>query len=175
MPKVLYADQYFAVEENSEGYGYLRSGDEVLVVPMLEDGRLVLTVEPSPAFGELTLILPGGEVEEGETHANTANRELQEEVGLRANRLDFLGELRPWSKYLRVRTYVLLGRELVPSRLAADEGYEIQTLYMRIDETLESVRAGKLRDSRVIAAIALAREVLLSESHRRTGGEESDA
>jgi len=167
MAKVLYADPYFGVEENSEGYVYLRSGDEVLVVPMQDDGRLVLTVEPSQAFGEPTLILPGGEVEEGETHADTANRELQEDVGLRANRLDFLGELRPWSKYLRVRTFVFLGRELVASRLAADEGYEIQTMRMHIDAVFESVRAGKLRDSRVIAAVALVREALLNESTKR--------
>lgn len=51
--------------------------------------------EPSPVFGERVLLLPGGMEEPEETHEETANRELQEEVGLRAERLDYPGELRP--------------------------------------------------------------------------------
>lgn len=45
-----------------------------------------MTVEPSAAFGEPTLILPGGETEPGEPHNVTANRELQEEIGYKARR-----------------------------------------------------------------------------------------
>jgi 8-oxo-dGTP pyrophosphatase MutT (NUDIX family) len=89
-----------------------------LVVALDAQGPVALIYEPSPAFGERVLILPGGTEEPEETHEETANRELQEEVGLRAERLDYLGEIRPWSKYLHVSSFIYLARELSESRFA---------------------------------------------------------
>ena len=86
---------------------------------------MLLTIEPSAAFEGLTIILPGGETEQGEEHSKTAWRELQEEAGYIPQRLDFLGELRPFSKYLTTRSFVYLARDLIPGQLAGDEDYEI--------------------------------------------------
>jgi 8-oxo-dGTP pyrophosphatase MutT (NUDIX family) len=116
---------YFSIHLDADGIEFVRTGDEVLIIPLTAGGQVILTLEPSAAFGQPTLILPGGETEPGEPHAETANRELQEEIGYQAGRLDFLGELRPYSKYLTVRSFVYLARELTPSRLKGDEEYEI--------------------------------------------------
>jgi 8-oxo-dGTP pyrophosphatase MutT (NUDIX family) len=115
---------YFSIHLDADGIEFVRTG-EVLIIPLTAEGQVILTLEPSAAFGQPTLILPGGETEPGEPHAETANRELQEEIGYQAGRLDFLGELRPYSKYLTVRSFVYLARELTPSRLKGDEEYEI--------------------------------------------------
>ena len=62
--------------------------------------------------------------------------ELQEEIGYRAGRLDYLGELWPWAKYLAVRSF--LARELTPSKLMGDEGYEVGVEQLPLAE-LETV------------------------------------
>ena len=51
-----------------------------------------------------------GRVAERTAQLEAANRELQEEIGYKAGRLDYLGELRPFSKYLAVRSFVYLAR-----------------------------------------------------------------
>ena len=156
---IKYQTDYFSVCTSADGDDYLASsGDEVLIVPLTPDGDVLLTLEPAPAFNELVLVLPGGEVSPGEPHAEAANRELQEEIGYRAGRLDFLGELRPWSKYLAVRSHLFLARDLTPSWLAGDEDYEIGVQRVPLDRFETLIASGRLTDARVIAALYLARD-----------------
>lgn len=158
--RTVYQGSYLSVLLDPEGIEVVRMGDEVLVVPLIEDSDVILTLEPSPAFDKLTLILPGGEVDEGESHVETANRELQEEIGYRADRLDFLGELRPFSKYLTVRSFVYLARDLMPSRLEGDEDYAIRSERVALARFETLIASGRLNDSRVIASLYMIRDFL---------------
>lgn len=160
MSETTYQGKYFSMHLDADGIEFVRTGDEVLVVPLTAEGEVILTIEPSAAFGEPTLILPGGETEPGESHAETANRELQEEIGYEAGRLDFLGELRPFSKYLTVRTFVYLARDLTTGRLKGDEDYAISVERVLLAEFESLITAGRLLDARVIAALYMTRNFL---------------
>ena len=122
--------------------------------------EVILTVEPSAAFGEDVMILPGGMVEPGENQAVTANRELQEEAGYAAHRLTFLGELRPWSKYLQTRSFIYLGQDLAASRLVGDEDYTIGVEFVPLTDFESWIADGRIKDARVIAALYMARAAL---------------
>jgi hypothetical protein len=84
-------------------------------------------------------------------------------VGLTAGRLDFLGELRPFSKYLSVRTFVYLARDLSPGQMVGDETYVIEVERVPFADFESSIASGRLLDARVIAALYLARAFLSSE------------
>ena len=157
----VFAGKYFSILADADGTEFVHTGDEVLVVALSEQGQALLLKEPSPAFGAPTLVLPGGSVEEDEEFSLAANRELQEEAGFRAARLDYLGELRPFSKYLTVRSHVYLARQLSPSALPRDEGYEIEVSRVPIGGFEELVGDGRLLDARVIAALYLARAFMI--------------
>lgn len=159
---------YFEIARDSVGDEYIICGDEVLIVPLTDDGRVVLIREPAPALGrEEPLLLPGGSVEEGEELAETANRELQEEIGFRAERLEPLVTLRPWSKYLRVASHVFLARNLQPSRLDGDESYTISLAPRPLAELDSLIACGAINDARVIAALLLARQQYAAERKPR--------
>jgi ADP-ribose diphosphatase len=160
---VLYQGTYFALEADPIHGELVRCGDETLVVALTDDGEVLLTIEPSAAFPGPTLILPGGSTSPDVPKAETANQELQEEVGLRAERLDFLSELRPFSKYLTVRTFVYLARGLAPSRLIGDEAYAIDVERVPLASFESLIAAGRLMDARVVAALYLARAFLAAE------------
>jgi ADP-ribose diphosphatase len=156
---------WFSIRTGAAGDEYVAStGDEVLVVPLTDSGEVLLAVEPSPAFGVPVRILPGGQVEPGLTLAEVANKELQEEIGYRAGRLDALGELWPWAKYLAVRSYLFLARDLAPSKLAGDEGYVVGVERMPLAALEVWIAAGRLRDGRAIAGLFLARAYLRDEA-----------
>ncbi len=144
----------------TNGEEVVQAADEALVVPLTAGGEVLLTLEPSAAFGEPTLILPGGIVEAGESPAETANRELQEEIGYKSERLDYLGELRPFSKYLTVRSYIFLARDLIPSKLASDEDYEVGLERVPLSDFESLIANGRLHDARVIAALYMARKLV---------------
>lgn len=165
MCAIRYQGDYFSVHTDDHGNEYVASrGDEVLVVPVTAENEVILTIEPAPAFNELVLILPGGEVEAGVLHAEVANRELQEEVGYAADRVDFMAELRPFSKYLAVSSFVYLARDLTPASRQGDEPYEIRTERVPFDSVGLLIASGRLRDARAIAALFLAQQHLAADS-----------
>ena len=166
MPPMIKAQtEWFSIRTDAGGDEYVAStGDEVLVVPLTDAGEVLLATEPSPAFGITVRILPGGQVEPGLTLAEVANKELQEEIGCRAGRLDSLGELWPWAKYLAVRSHLFLARDLAPSKLAGDEGYVIGVEAMPLAELEAWIADGRLRDGRAIAGLFLARAYLRAET-----------
>jgi 8-oxo-dGTP pyrophosphatase MutT (NUDIX family) len=142
-----------------DGVGFVHCSDGVLVVPLTDDGQVLMAVERSPAFDREVLVLVGGEVEEGEPLQETANRELQEELGWRAERMEFLGELHPF-KYLTSRQFVFLARDLVPSKLEGDEVYPVGTRTVPLDSFLDLCSEGELHDAASIAALCLAQRFL---------------
>ena len=158
------SDPYFALMADADGVGYIQCGDGVLVVPLTEDGQVLMGVERSPAFDREILLLVGGEVEAGEPLEESANRELQEELGWRAARIDFLGELHPF-KYLTARQAVFLARDLSPSRLPGDELYPVGTRRVPLSDVVDMVWRGELCDAPSIAALSLARAFLQDETH----------
>ena len=160
MTKIIFTTDYFSLEQDRNGINFIRSGDAVVVTPLSDSGQVLLAKEYAPAFGGEVLVLPGGEVEADEAQADTANRELQEEIGYRAGQLDLIGEIRPWEKYLTVRNHVYLARKLMPSKLKGDEAHRITVYPISLDDIGSLIGAGELHDAVTIAALYLVCEHL---------------
>ncbi len=141
------------------GVGFVHCGDAVSVVPVTDDSVALLAVEYAPAFGREVLTLASGAIEAGEALEIAANRELQEELGYYAGRLDFLGELHPF-KYLTTRIFVFLARDLTPSKLAGDETRPIGLRAVSLDEIATLCANGELQDASAVAGLWWARAAL---------------
>lgn len=164
MTTTAYQGVYFAIRLDEHGSEFIEARDnEVMIVPLTLEGDVILTSEPSPAFGEPALILPGGSIEANEAMEATATRELQEEIGYAPGRLTYLGELRPSSKYFATRSFIFLGRDLTPSSLQGDEDYEILQERIPLATFEQLIAIGRLTDARVIAALYIARGFLQTE------------
>jgi 8-oxo-dGTP pyrophosphatase MutT (NUDIX family) len=157
---MVFQGEYFSIHLDANNTEYVKTGDEVLIVPLTGEEAVMLTIEPSAAFDEPTLILPGGSTETHEGHLETVRRELQEEIGYEPRRLDFLGELRPFSKYLTTRSFLYLARDLIPSQLEGDESYPIQVEHVPLSAFETLIASGRLFDARVIAALYMTRVFL---------------
>jgi 8-oxo-dGTP pyrophosphatase MutT (NUDIX family) len=152
----MFPSKYFALGQDSSGTEFVRCGNEVVILPVTADGAVVFIIEPSPAFGENALLLPCGSLRPGESAREAANRELQEEIGHKATRLEYLGEIRPWSKYLSVRSFLFLATDLEVSSLPGDEDYEIGQEVIAFHAVPSLIATGRLNDARVIVAWHLA-------------------
>ena len=156
----LYQGRYYALYTNQHGEEFVSATNEVLIVPLTSEGDVLMTIEPSVAFDEPALILPGGEVEQEEELSETASRELQEEIGYAPGRLDFLGEIRGFSKYIAVRSFLYLGRDLTASCLQGDEKYTIEIERVPLSTFEDLIMTGRLLDARVIAALYITKGFL---------------
>jgi len=73
----------------------IQSPDWVNVVPLTDDGQVVLIRQYRHGIRAVTLEIPGGIIDRGESPEAAAVRELREETGYEARRVRLLGRVRP--------------------------------------------------------------------------------
>jgi len=161
--KAIATTRFITLYEDENGSPSVGMGNAAIIVPINSDGLVLVHTEPSPAYDGLRAIyVPGGGVDEDEDPALCANREMQEEIGWKAKRVDHLATVDVNTKYVECRVHIYLGRELEPSRLQGDEGSDwIQPHRpIALSEIEALMQSGILRDSTTTLALMLARQFL---------------
>ena len=137
----------------------MKAPDWINVIPLLDDGRVVLVRQWRYGIQRPTLEIPGGMVDVGEDSRQAAARELEEETGLRAGELRQLGFSHPNPAFLDNRLTTWLATDLQ----AIDEGRtsfgvdgeEIQRELVPLEEIPHLVGTGQISHALVIAAFYL--------------------
>lgn len=132
----------------------------VLVVPMLNPDTILLIREYAAGTNRYELGFPKGRVEPGEDVFEAANRELMEEIGYGARRLDALRTMTLAPGYLSHTTTTLLARDLYPQRVPGDEPEEIEVVPWPVERIEALLEQEDLTEARSIAALFLTRERL---------------
>ncbi|HEY1785459.1 MAG TPA: NUDIX hydrolase, partial [Pirellulales bacterium] len=83
----------------------------------------------------------------------TAQRELNEETGYRAKRIERLGEWLMSPGILNERMHVFVASGLSPGPTALEPGEHIEPLVVAWSQALEMVRGGEIVDAKTVAAI----------------------
>ena len=135
----------------------------ITVVPITEDGNVLMIKEYLTGAGEYQLGLCKGGIEKGITPEETASKELQEEVGYKAGRLDKLGAFFLHPAYSTAKTHIFLARDLTKSKLVGDEIEELEVVPYPFKDFEKLIDEGELHDVRIIAALYLAKRFLDKE------------
>ena len=128
------------------------------VVPFLDDGRVVLIRQYRFATGGYLLEVPAGKLDAGEAPDRCAARELEEETGYRAARVEKLGAMWPSPGFTDEMIHLFMASDLRPvaQRLEADEIIEL--VPMAFDEAIRRVHGGEIQDAKTAMALLLASE-----------------
>ena len=102
------------------------------------------------------LELPAGTLNPGEQPALAANRELQEEIGMRAGRLDELATFYLAPGYSSELMHVYLAQDLTASALTPDEDELLSVEKIPASQVLGLIERGELRDAKSLATLLLA-------------------
>ncbi len=130
--------------------------DWINVVPLTPDGRVVLIEQYRPGTKEITLEIPGGMVDEGELPADTAARELLEETGYRAARIEPLGRIRPNPAIQSNWLHLFVARDSIRTQEPQPEGTEqIAVRVVALDEVPQLIALGTINHALVVAAFSL--------------------
>ncbi|HXG92851.1 MAG TPA: NUDIX hydrolase [Blastocatellia bacterium] len=125
-------------------------------LPVFEDGTVALVRQWRYPLGRYSLEIAAGRIERGHTPEETARRELQEELGLRARELRRLGEFYVAPGYCEERLFVYLATDLEPCAQSFDEDEEIEVARMSFNDALARVQSGEIDDAKSIITILLA-------------------
>ncbi|WFF40231.1 ADP compounds hydrolase NudE [Salinicola endophyticus] len=135
----------------------------VMIIAMPDPDHVLLIHEYAAGFDDYALTLPKGLVDPGEDIVTAANRELMEECGMGARRIEPLIELSLAPNYMDHRMQVMLASDLYPKRLAGDEPEPLAVEAFPIEDISSLLAREDFHEARAIAALFIARDKLRSE------------
>ena len=139
----------------SASFEIIRHSGGAAVLPVLDDGRIVLIRQYRAAVGQTLWEIPAGRLEPGEDAAACVLRELREEAGYLAGDLEKLGDLYPAVGYSDELIHLYLARDLVPVPRAPEPDEVIETFVLPIEDVRGMLRRGEIRDAKTQLALLL--------------------
>ena len=105
------------------------------------------------AYKEEVLELPAGKIEEGEEPLLSAERELTEETGLIAERLEYVGEMYPSPGYTNEKIYMYIAHGLKKGKQHFDSDEVLDVIYLTIDEVKAKLDNNEIKDAKTICLL----------------------
>ncbi len=137
-----------------------REHHAVMIVPINEQGELLLVKEYAVGTETYEIGFPKGLVDEGETLEQAANRELKEEIGFGANRLTKLKQITLAPNFFDSPMTLFLGQDLYPEMLLGDEPEPLEVVSVPYTD-IESLLSGDvLTEARSLTALLFAQRFL---------------
>ena len=134
-----------------------------VVVPILEDGSVMMVRQLRYPFSKHLLELPAGKLNIGEDPALAARRELEEETGWIAGDLEKLTSIYTTPGFCDEELHIFLATGLTrsPGGHKREEGELSMTIEIHsLDEAMGMILGGELRDAKTIIGLMLAERTL---------------
>ena len=145
---------------------YIRHPGAVAIVPLFDDGRLLLERQYRYPQRREFIEVPAGKLEPNEPHLETAKRELLEETGYSAAEWIRLGVVHTAIAYTDEAIELYLARKLTHGERKLDDGEFLELFTVAFDEAIGMIRDGRITDVKTVAAL------LWVERFREKGSEQ---
>ncbi len=127
-------------EPGQPPYYSLRMPDYVAIIPITIEDQIVLVRQYRPAVERYTLEFPSGHVEKNESPEEAARRELMEETGFEANRVELLGTLLTDTGRLENRLWCYLAARVTRSNENYNSGPDIELVLCSRQSMFDLIR-----------------------------------
>ncbi len=134
----------------------LEAGDWVNIIPLTKNQRILLVKQFRHGTKRMSLEIPGGMVDAGETPEQAGARELIEETGYKGSEIIPLGRVEPNPALFNNYCYTFLARDVVPAAPGApqklDGTEDLELIKVRLDQIPSLIAQGTISHALVIAA-----------------------
>jgi ADP-ribose pyrophosphatase len=125
----------------------------VMILPMFDDGRVLLERQFRYPVGRVLLEFPAGKLDPNEDELTCAKRELQEETGYTAREWTFLTRIHPVISYSTEFIDLYLARGLTAGDARLDEGEFLETFITDEKQLMDWVKDGSISDVKTIIGV----------------------
>ena len=135
-------------------WDFIKHKGAAAVVPVTEDGKILMVRQYRNALDRYTLEIPAGALDaEDEPGRDCAARELEEETGYRSDDLEWLITLRTTVAFCNERIEVYVAKNLISSKQHLDEDEFIDLKAYSLDELKEKIFNGEIEDAKTVASL----------------------
>ncbi len=131
----------------------VRHPGAVAILPVVDSCHICLIRNVRIAVAQTLIELPAGTLESGEDPGTTAVRELAEETGFRAGRVEHVHSFFLSPGIMDERMHLYLATDLTAGPPSCDPGEEIENLIVTWEEAIEMVLDGRIEDAKTIASL----------------------
>ena len=150
----VYRDYMQFSNGNTEEWDYIHHRGAAAVVPVTDDGRIIMVRQYRNALERFTLEIPAGALDDPEEPGiNCSARELEEETGYRSENLEWLITLRTTVAFCNERIEVYVAKNLVPSKQHLDPNEFVNVDLHTVEELKQMIFDGEIEDSKTVASI----------------------
>jgi len=127
----------------------------VVILPLKRDGKVIMVKQYRYPIRKTIYELPAGTLEENEIPEKCALRELLEETGYRAKKIEYLGSFYASPGYSTEILYAYLAKELYFSKQKLEIDEKITIVDFTLKEIVNMINKGLIRDSKTITTLFL--------------------
>ena len=150
----LYCDTMEFENGNTAKWDYIHHDGAAAVVPVTDEGRILMVRQYRNALERYTLEIPAGKLDDPKEEGIVcASRELEEETGYRSENLEWMITLRTTVAFCNERIEIFAAHNLIPSKQHLDEDEYIDVKSYTIEELKEKIFSGEIEDSKTVAAL----------------------
>ena len=150
----IYCDTMQFENGNTAKWDFIHHDGAAAVVPVMDDGRLLMVRQYRNALERYTLELPAGKLDDPKEEGIVcAARELEEETGYRSDKLEWLITLRTTVAFCDEAIDIFVAHNLIPSHQHLDEDEVIEVEAWELKDLEEMIYTGKITDGKTIAAL----------------------
>lgn len=150
----MYKDTVEIPNGNVAEWDFIGHKGAAAVIPVTNDGKILMVRQYRNALDRYTVEIPAGGLEnKDEPMIKCAARELEEETGYKSDNLEFLLSLRTTVAFCNEKIEVFLARDLKKTKQHLDEDEYIDVVSYDVEELVDMIYAGKIEDSKTVAAV----------------------
>ena len=117
------------------------------------DDKIPLVKQFRYSYKEEMLELPAGKLEKGESAYDAGIRELEEEVGLKAESLTSYGAIYPSCGYTNEIIHLYVANNVSKTKTHLDADEDIDIYYYSLEEIIEMINSGEIKDAKTICLV----------------------
>ena len=161
-----YQDTVQVPNGNVVKWDFIKHNGAAAVVPVDSEGRLIMVSQYRNALDRYTIEIPAGGLNgPDEPTKDAAERELAEETGYRAEKLELLITIRTTVAFCNEKIDIYVATGLTPGSQDLDEDEFVDVKAYTVDELLAEIYAGEIEDSKTVAAILAYKEKYINLSN----------
>ncbi|MEM5346054.1 NUDIX domain-containing protein [Paraburkholderia azotifigens] len=140
---------------------YVKHPGAVMVIPLFDDGRVLMESQYRYAMGKVMVEYPAGKLDPNEDSLTCAKRELLEETGYTAREYIYLTRVHPIISYSTEFIDIYVARGLTSGERKLDDGEFLETFIAKVSDVSEWVRTGQVSDVKTIIGTFWLEKLLL--------------
>ena len=156
----LNSDKVLLPNGNISNREWIKHPGAICCVPILPDGKIGLIKQYRYAVKEEMIEIPAGKLDQNETPEKCALRELEEEIGYRANKLTFLANIYPAVGFTNEKMWLYLAEKLVKTEQSLDFDEFLEPIPTKLDDAVQMVWNRQITDVKTVIGILWAQKVL---------------